>query len=654
LEIIDPRQLGTPALWEWDLGTGAMWFSAALAGVLGMPVQAFEADSAWWTSQLDPTDAQRRSAVVDAALRGDTSRWRCPCRVRTVAGSWVEVVELGFIAPGGAHATAVGILRPAREEQSANSEPSLRSRIEDSDRQFRTFVDFLPQLAWMTDASGWTEFYNRRWYEYTGTTFAQMEGWGWISVHDPHDLPRSLRIFRDALDSGQPWEDEFRLRRSSDGMLRWHLSRAMPLRDARGRIVRWLGTNTDIHDQKLAADESSRRLASEEQLRREAEAASRAKDEFLAVVSHELRTPLNAILGWSRLLAQKTLPPEKLRLGLTKIEANAGLQARLIEELLDVSRIITGKLAVDLEPLVLGDVVACAVESAGPAADEKEIALVFSDSAGGAYVRGNAPRLQQIVSNLLSNALKFTPRGGRVAVDVTRDGEWLAIRVADTGAGIDRELLPRVFERFTQGDSTSTRAHGGLGLGLAIARELAHLHGGDATADSPGVGGGATFTVRLPVLAAAEAAASAGPHHEAQPAPSSLAGIKVLAVDDEASAREILSEILLSCGATVTLASSVPEALRSFKLDPPDVVVSDLAMPDLDGNALLKRIRALGDPAAARTPVIALTAYASLQDRGRALALGFNRHLAKPVDGAHLAAMIAELAVRAPTVHHPG
>ncbi len=632
------------AAWEWDLADGTARFSAAVADLLGVP--AGELRPAWATfrARVMPGDLPHVEEAVRAALEHG-ERWAVRYRLRREEGPPAEVLERGFVVRHGGRAVqALGVLLV--EDAAARDATGARPRMELSQEQFHTFVDSLPQLAWTAGPDGWLDFYNKRWFEYTGTTFDQMEGWGWIQVHDPNDLPRMLRIWRNAHVTGQPWEDEFRMRRGSDGMLRWHLSRAMPFRDASGRVVRWFGTNTDIHDQKLAAEEYSRLLAREQRARQEAESANRTKDDFLALVSHELRTPLNAIVGWAQILRSPGVEDAKRQRGMEKIENNAWQQARLIEDLLDISRILTGKLAVELEVVELGAVVRAAVETARPSADARRVALTFTDESGAAAMRGSSGRLQQIVGNLLSNAIKFTNEGGQVDVTLRRAEADLEIVVRDDGEGITADFVPHLFERFRQASTSSTRRHGGLGLGLFIVRELTQTHGGEVEVTSEGAGRGATFTVRLPALAAGTSPAPLARSRDDEETDRavSLAGIKVLGVDDERSARDVLAEILHSCGATVTLAGSVHEALRAFKLDRPDVVVSDIAMPEQDGYALITKIRQLGDPAARSTPVIALTAYASLQDRERALQSGFDRYLPKPLNAARLSRLVADLA----------
>ncbi len=636
-----------PAMWDWDLHTNEITWNDAIARIVGCPITCIGPELSWWRGRVHPDDRPNVDATVRRTLESGGARWDLTYRMRRENGSLATVLERGFVVHReGRPFRIVGVLQEiATPSEQVEDELSLLARIEEREHQFLTFVESIPQLAWTATPDSWIDFYNQRWYDYTGTTFEQMEGWGWVSVHDPDDLPRVLKIWRNAFATGQPWEDEFRLRRGSDGMLRWHLSRAMPLRDAKGRIVRWFGTNTDIHDQKLAMEEYSRLLASEQRARRDAEAANRAKDEFLAVVSHELRTPLNAILGWSQMLLSGAIPENRRRTAIEKIDKNARLQARLIEDLLDVSRIITGKLQIDLKPVEIGKSVRAAVDTLKPVADEKKLSITLRDEAPKTRVRGSAHRLQQIVGNLLSNAIKFSPGGQRVEIRIGRSDGHVDIAVRDYGMGISPDFLPQLFSRFRQADSSSTRKHGGLGLGLSIVRELVELHSGEVYAESHGEGKGATFTVRLPVITdeELEAAPSVAAEEGAPLAMASLKGIKVLGVDDEGSARDILAEVLLTCGATVTLASSVHEALRSFKLDRPDIVVSDIAMPEIDGYGLLSRIRTLPDPASARTPIIALTAYASLQDRERALTMGFDGHLPKPLDPVRLSRLIAEL-----------
>jgi PAS domain S-box-containing protein len=384
----------------------------------------------------------------------------------------------------------------------------------------------------------------------------------------------------------------------------------------------------------------------EQRLRRDAEVANRAKDEFLATVSHELRTPLNAILGWTVTLRERK-PPEDIDRALAIVERNARRQARLIEDVLDVSRIITGKLALTLAPTNLADVVQGALEAVAPAAAAKGVSLELEGDPAMTLV-ADPDRLQQIVWNLVANAIKFTPKGGRVALDVHREGSDVCISVTDTGDGIASDALPFIFEPFRQADSSSTRRYGGLGLGLAIVKQLVAAHGGTARATSEGTGKGSRFVVTFPARAVVPAVAPA----PRPPSPSSAAleeaapaldGLSVLVVDDEEDARAIVAEILRARGAEVRLAASASEALAAFEAARPDVIVSDIGMPETDGYALIRRIRGLPADRGGRTPAVALTAYARGEDARRAFSAGYQMHLVKPVEPARLATVVANL-----------
>jgi PAS domain S-box-containing protein len=831
----------------------------------------------------------------------------------------------------------------AEQEQSRllAAEQAARKALQESEEHFRLVANTIPQLAWMATPDGDITWYNQRWYDYTGTAPEAQQGWEWQSVVDPADLPRVLCVWKAALAAGTPWEDQFRLRRASDGSFRWFLSRALPLRDGSGRVVRWFGTNVDIDDQKRAeaqmaallgaapvgvalldtdlrylrindalaalngipaeehigkrfpellpdvaarlepvlkrviasgepvmnlelggvitarpgaplhtlttyypvrvegqvtgvaaivveitdrkkielrtellaqvgavlssaldptqilspvpdlvvpgladwcsistlddsgraeitavkhiderkaerireacgrdafclgaaralmkilrsgrsiylpemeaegvpsdardtaylrrmqalgttslmcvpilvqrrlygaigcgmstskrcfdrrdlavAEEVGRRvgmaldnarlfdLAKRERVR--AEEAARAKDEFLAVVSHELRTPLSAVLGWARLLRGGTLDPAKQSRALETIERNARAQAQLIEDLLDISRIITGKLRLSVSPVDLPQLVASAIDTVRPAADAKGVQLTVDVEIQGAIVPGDPDRLGQVVWNIVSNAVKFTPRGGRVDVRLRRHEDTSEISVEDTGRGIPSSFLPHVFERFQQAEAGTTRSHGGLGLGLAIVRHLVELHGGTIRVHSEGEGRGAKFVVRLPAEPLALSSIPApstssdlplfSPH--AFGAHPELAGLHVLVVEDEPDARDLLRLTLEQASVRVDTAKSAEEALGLVQELRPDVLLSDIGMPGLDGYAFIQRVRSLPPEAGGFTPAIAITAYARMEDRTQALLAGFTNHLPKPVEPAELLAILANVSGR--------
>jgi signal transduction histidine kinase len=400
-----------------------------------------------------------------------------------------------------------------------------------------------------------------------------------------------------------------------------------------------------------AESERARLLESERAARREAEEANRLKDEFLATLSHELRTPLNAIVGWTTILRSRPGDPALTGRAVSVIERNARSLKQLIEDILDVSRVVTGKLRLAIAPMDLCAVVEAALESVRPSAEAKQIALAVDCPPAAGAMDGDADRVHQIVWNLLSNAVKFTPEGGHVTVRARRDDAHVQLEVADTGVGIEEEFLPYIFDRFRQADSSSTRRHGGLGLGLAIARHLAELHGGTVQARSPGPGQGTTFTVRLPARAARAAAPATlpgAPPTPASEAPSGAAagrldGLRVLVVEDEPDTLDLVATILRERGATVEAVATTQDARDALARLRPDLLLSDIGLPGEDGLALMRAIRTLAPEQGGQVPAVALTAYAREQDRAQALHAGFQAHLPKPIQPQDLVRVISQV-----------
>ena len=454
---------------------------------------------------------------------------------------------------------------------------------------------------------------------------------------------------------GRPSKADHAIKSFANVVLLERPVRIAPLVSAVGAALLARQRQYEIRDNleqiKRFAAEQDRLYRAAEEARAEAETANRMKDEFLATLSHELRTPLNAIVGWARILRSGKVDATDMEEGLSAIERNSQLQAQLIEDLLDISRIISGNLRLEVQRLHLTDVIEAAVVAVMPAASSKGIRIhkILDSSAG--PVMGDAARLQQIIWNLLSNAVKFTPKGGKVQILLERVNSHVAVSVIDTGMGIPPEFLPRVFDRFRQADSSTTRRYGGLGLGLTIVKQLVEMHGGTVQAQSPGEGQGATFTVSLPIAVVhSDQAAREKPRPKEIEASEdfcqdgALRNLRVLVVDDEPDARHLIRRVLKDCEAEVALASSAAEGLALVETFKPDVILSDIGMPEEDGYDFIRQVRT--KRTARQLPAAALTAFARIDDRKRALRAGFQTHVAKPVDPEELTAVIASLAGR--------
>jgi signal transduction histidine kinase/ActR/RegA family two-component response regulator len=410
------------------------------------------------------------------------------------------------------------------------------------------------------------------------------------------------------------------------------------IEDVTDRVAREMELNVQI-------EERGRLLSSEQAARQLAEENSRLKDEFLASVSHEIRTPLNAINGWTQILLNGDANEEKSRHALNTIQRNVGSQTQIIDDLLDISRIVTGQMRLDLQPVNLAESIETALDNLRPAAKAREIKLIETVESGATFVMGDASRLQQIFWNLLSNAVKFTPLNGQIEIILREVDAFAEVIIRDSGQGIPNDFLPFVFERFRQADGSSKRRHGGLGLGLSIVKNLVEMHGGTITAESAGEGAGATFTMMLPLLLPQK-----GDEYSDRPtsffvkaAKNDFAGIRILVVDDDADSREMLRYVLEDTKAHIMTAGSAGEALAQFSAFEPDILISDLGMPDMDGYDLIRQIRALPAESGGRTPAIALTGYVSVDEQKRVQSSGFDIHVAKPVDFNRLMKIISNL-----------
>jgi signal transduction histidine kinase len=446
---------------------------------------------------------------------------------------------------------------------------------------------------------------------------------------------------------------------ATDYVLKQRLKRLEPavkraVSEATERIDRKKAEELVVVERKRVQQQQALLLASERAARGEAERASRMKDEFLATLSHELRTPLNAILGWSQILAMGDCGPEDLAEGLKIIERNARAQTQIIDDLLDMSRIISGKVQLDVRPVDLLPIISTAVETLRPAAMAKSIRVLTDFKASQVSINADPGRLSQVLWNLLSNAIKFTPRDGSVRVVVDETDSNISLSVMDTGEGIPAEFVPFVFDRFRQADATTSRRHGGLGLGLSIVKQLVELHGGAVQCQSDGPGKGATFTVTLPndliddqhLPHAVVVGTTPGDMH-------AIKGVKVLVVDDEPDSRAVVKRVLEDCHALVSTASSAEEAMQRVITEKPAVLISDIGMPGEDGHSFIQRVRALGPDHGGSVPAVALTAYAGADDRARALRAGFQLHAAKPIEPSQLIAVVAKLAREMDKGTHP-
>ncbi len=466
----------------------------------------------------------------------------------------------------------------------------------------------------------------------------------------PDDRERVQVALVQAIQGNSRYDLEYRIV-GPQGQIRWVHASGRSYEDGSGEAKRFSGVVADVTVSRLAAEGREQLLASERAARAEAERTSRMKDEFLATLSHELRTPLNAILGWAQVLRSEPPGPADLEQGLSTIERNARAQTQIIEDLLDMSRIISGKVRLDVMRIDLGSVLEQSIETVRPAAAAKGIRVLPMLDRGVGPVSGDPNRLQQVFWNLLSNAIKFTPRNGRVQVLLERINSHLEISFIDSGEGIQPEFLPHVFDRFRQQDASTTRQHGGLGLGLAIVRQLVELHGGTVTAHSAGAGRGATFRVLLPLVVIHPDQEPERRHPQADFAALSvpdasirLDGVTVVVVDDEPDARGLVKRLLEDRHAHVLTAGGAAEALELVQRIKPDVLVSDIGMPGEDGYSLIRRVRTLNPQAGGLTPAVALTAYARAEDRMKAILAGFQMHVSKPVEAAELLTMVASLA----------
>jgi PAS domain S-box-containing protein len=588
-----------------------------------------------WLCFWEGTYRQQAEQALAAAKIGEVSIFRGYCPTVKGTPKWWEVVVSPILDASGQMERVLLISRDITERQKTElllQESEARLKL--AYKATRSGVwdwDIIRNIAHVSE-----EYCNLLGFD---PTTQEVSFEQWLTRVHPDDRTFATEVVSRTIQEQQEYyETDYRILHP-DG-IRSLAARAKVFYDAAGNALRMLGNVQDITDRKQAEMERDRLFQLEQAARAEAERANRIKDEFLAVLSHELRSPLNPILGWTKLLQTRKFDETKTAEALATIERNAKLQTQLIDDLLDIAKILRGKLTIDATPVNLAFVIESAIDTVSTAAIAKSIALhPVLPNIG--QVSGDSNRLQQIVWNLLSNAIKFTPNGGRVKIRLERVNEQAEIIVSDTGKGINPDFLPYIFESFRQEDVSVTRKYGGLGLGLAIVRQLVEAHGGTITADSPGEGLGATFTVQLPLLNIEPEIKQINKLSQPE---LKLTGIRVLTVDDDPDARELLTVLLAEYGATVLTVGSAAEILANLESFQPDVLVSDIGMPEVDGYSLIQQIRTLSPEKGGQIPAIALTAYARVDDYQQAITSGYQRHITKPLDPEELVQTVVALA----------
>ncbi|MFB2917389.1 ATP-binding protein [Aerosakkonema funiforme] len=637
-------RIGQLGIWRYDPTTNLVELDERMRQIWGESDDAIAIPLARVMERIHPDDREKVANAINAALAPNSSgTYDIDYRI-----VWDDGTERWVFANGQVQFEGEGLSRQPVGFLGTAINISDRKQAEESLRQseerYRYLAESIPQLVWTANAEGVLLDLNQRWIDFTGLTLAQVQTEGWEAVIYPEDIAILDRNWAFAQQNGTYYQAEGRMRRV-DGVYRWHLHQAVPLKNDRGQIVKWFGTATDIEDRKQLEQQRDRILQQEQAAREEAEQANRIKDEFLAVLSHELRSPLNPILGWVKLLQTREFDSEGIKKALTTIERNARLQTQLIDDLLDVSRILRGKLNLNMSPVNLVTVIEGAMETVRLAAEAKEIQIrtILDRSVG--KVLGDSGRLQQVIWNLLSNAVKFTASGGQLDIRLECIDTQAQITVTDTGKGINPDFLPYVFDYFRQADSSTTRKFGGLGLGLAIVRHLVELHGGTVWAESSGEEKGSTFTVRIPLIKK-ELTSTTNNNPSVSDSLQKdriLTGIRILVVDDEVDTRDFYIFVLEQAGASVIAAASAKEALQVLAETELDILLSDIGMPEMDGYMLMRQVKAWQTAHNKQIRAIALTAYAGEVNEQQALKAGFQKHISKPVDPQELVRVVAAL-----------
>jgi len=576
----------------------------------------------WWDLWPDDRKQDVLSAVANARSTG-SGRFEGFCQTAKGTLKWWDVVVAPIRNDQGEAIRFVSVSRDMTERR------QMVEALAENEERFRMLADNLSQFAWTADAQGWIFWYNKRWYDYTGTTFEQMQGWGWKAVHHPDHVDRVVERIQQSWDTGEPWEDTFPLR-AKDGNYRWFLSRAIPIRDEQGKILRWFGTNTDITEQRELAEKLQLMAA-------ELSEGDRQKNEFLAMLAHELRNPLAPIRNAVQIIRLSDGDAEQAALASELIERQVTQLVRLVDDLLDVNRISRGKLDLRLERVDVSSIIHQAVETSRPFIDASNHQLSVTLPSTPLILQADEVRIAQVVSNLINNACKYSDAAGRIQITVERHQDEAVIYVKDTGIGIPADMLPRVFDLFTQVDKSLDRAQGGLGIGLTLVQRIVDMHGGRVSVSSDGLGKGSEFVIRLPVLLdLANGSAKAAVAKVEKPAPR-----RILVVDDNRDSASSLAMLLKVVGNTTHTASDGEAALAAAEEFRPDLILLDIGLPKLNGYQVAKTIRA--ESWGNNIVLVALTGWGQEEDRAQSKTAGFDEHLVKPVNFDGLMTLLPKL-----------
>ena len=595
---------GRMGAWSVTLPEGRVWLSRELQAILGLPGESYSPTVRAALRPFHPEDVPRLLRTARRATKR-SGPFAVEVRFQHAGGQWRWMDVRG---------QASTELAGQQTLHGIGVDISLRKQTEEDARQvemkFQALADGIPQLAWMARPDGWIYWYNRGWYDYTGKTAADMEGWGWQSVHDPAVLPAVIERWQHSINTGQTFEMVFPLK-GSNGRFRSFLTRVSPLRGEDGKVVHWFGTNTDItaqHDAEAALRASDRR-----------------KDEFLATLGHELRNPLAPIRNAIEILKRLPALPIAAQNAHTILDRQSQHMARMVNDLLEISRVSQGKVQLQRSRMNVAQALTDAIQAARPLIDKFHHELIVVMPAEALEIHADSTRITQILVNLLNNAAKFTPENGKIQVTVDREGDQACIRIQDSGIGIDHQYLHGIFEIFSQVAPALNRSQSGLGIGLALARGFVQLHGGDIVASSDGAGKGSMFRVRLPLLPSDQHRPADGP-----PAQTRTDALRILVVDDNVDAASTLSALLQIEGHELREAYSGPRSIEVADEFRPDVILLDIGMPEMNGYQVARRLRAKKN--CSPSPVlVAVTGWGQLDDKNRAYEAGFDFHLTKPL-----------------------